>query len=542
MAQDNASAEAEAGANEASTPELGLCRAPRWRVQLFGPLSLFMPDGRSLALPGARGRALLALLAVPPRRAWSREQISQMLWPESDNSDSLRQELARLSRTIKASGFESPLRVDNVVVALVPDRIEVDLNPHHGAFLEGLDVPNAEPFEAWMRSLRLPSGAPAEALPGLATPLVLLPPAGDTSTTSPVLPAHDLLRAGLAQNASLELLNGPKPVGLGLSLELRGWPGGTLSLHLMSGPRQLWAERAEVPTNAGMQALMAPIGRWLAAIDAMVEEYEHGAARRGHTSDILSDRMLFWRADALFREWGEAPMIEAISLLELLVARRPDLARGWALLGFCHASAHASGWTGSGNALRARHYADEAMRRGYNDPYVLGYVAGTELIGFRNVSLADRLATRALEMQPQSTAALVWRGWAAVAQGQFDVAEARFGAALALSPRSRARGFTLAALGLCQLARGAAVEARLLLEESSRLVPNYPIGLAGLAATAHLTGEPERARAAMLKLDAMGALSHVRGLFVHPDHLALLDAVASAAGLMPTRATPTMAG
>jgi tetratricopeptide (TPR) repeat protein len=509
------------------TPEM----APRWRLRLFGPMVLLAPDGRPMTLPGMRARALLALLAVPPRRAWSRAQLSQMLWPDSAGTDSLRQQLSRLGRTFRDTGHASPLLIDAATVALAPHRIDVDLDPHHGAFLEALDVAGAEPFEAWLRGLRLPADVPEGDLPGLATVLVLLPAGGDTSAASLTLPAHDLLRAGLARNASIALSTAPRPAGPGLWLELKGWPGGALSLHLMAGSRQLWAEREVVATEP--HALAATVERWLVAIDAGIEEHEQATARRQPAGRAMDDRTLFWRADALFRDWGEAPIAEAIGLLELLVARRPDLARGWALLGFCHASAHASGWQQTGRLASARLYADEAMRRGQNDPYVLGYVAGTELLGFRRPELAARLAARALDLQPHTTAALVWSGWAAVAQSRFEAAEAHFGVALSLNPRSRARGFTLAALGICRLACGAPDEARMLLAESAALVPDYTIGLAGLAATAHMTGEPETARAALLKLQSMGALGHVRSLFVHPAHGALLDAAAAAAGIMP---------
>lgn len=511
---------------EAGSEDYSLGHIPRWRLRLFGPLCLIMPNNQLFPLRGVRVKALLAVLAVPPRRPWSREQLRHLLWPDSPNSDSLRQELSRLVRALAATGFPVPLRVDAAMVALIPEQLDVEMNPVHGGFLEGLDVPQAEPFEDWLRGLRIPAVAHAEALPGLTTHIALLPPQGEMYAGDLVAATHDLLRAGLTQNPGLEATSTGQQPARDLRLELRGQPGGGLSVQLNAGTRQLWAAHAAAAEIANQSDLMLVVGRWLAALDAAVEEYEQAAARRLPQAGSFSDRQLFWRADALFREWGEAAMAEAIGLLELLVARRPDLARGWALLGFCHASAHASGWHAAGSLSSARHYADEAIRRGYNDPYVLGYVAGTELLGFKQAELAERLAARALELQPHAAAALVWRGWALVGQARFAAAEAQFETALRLSPRSRARGFTLAALALCRLAGGAVDDARLLLEESVRLVPQYPIALAGLAVCANLAGDAQRARTMMQRLDAMGAFDHVRSLFAHPDHRALLDAVA----------------
>ncbi len=145
--------------------------APRLQLELIGPPRARV-DGRMLTFPTRKTLALLAFLALEPGRH-SRERLAGLLWPDSDEErarTALRRTLLRLRKVIGATAVAAGR---NEVELLRPIELDLDLVRHaamakaaaredleavaaavRGDLLEGLAVPDAEPFEEWLASRR----------------------------------------------------------------------------------------------------------------------------------------------------------------------------------------------------------------------------------------------------------------------------------------------------------------------------------------------------------------------------------------------------
>lgn len=129
---------------------------PRLTLTLHGAFDARTPDG-PVAKLGRRGQALLAFLALEPRRRATRNAVMTFLW--GDRSDeqaraSLRQELAVLRKALP----EGTLMADRSDVWLEATEVA----PSDGSeLLAGFDLPG-EAFEDWLRQART---TPAQAAP-----------------------------------------------------------------------------------------------------------------------------------------------------------------------------------------------------------------------------------------------------------------------------------------------------------------------------------------------------------------------------------------
>jgi DNA-binding SARP family transcriptional activator len=97
-------------------------QAPTWQIRLFGPLEIERPDGSRIRFDGKKVGALLALVALAPEKAHTRQALADRLWPESDPISArtrLRQELGALRTLLApAEGEEGPLELSRTEVQL----------------------------------------------------------------------------------------------------------------------------------------------------------------------------------------------------------------------------------------------------------------------------------------------------------------------------------------------------------------------------------------------------------------------------------------
>lgn len=80
---------------------------PKLRVDLLGKLRLSAGERATTHFETRRTALLLARLALPPLRAWSREELIELLWPEEDpgvTRTRFRQTLASLRRALEEIG------------------------------------------------------------------------------------------------------------------------------------------------------------------------------------------------------------------------------------------------------------------------------------------------------------------------------------------------------------------------------------------------------------------------------------------------------
>lgn len=287
---------------------------------------------------------------------------------------------------------------------------------------------------------------------------------------------------------------------------------------------QIWTQHFDTALHA-LFDVQAEIAATVAQqIDSSVEiaERTRAAAQPVTTADAYH---LYWRANALFRQWERAPMEEAIALAGQVLVLEPNNAWASALAAFCHSITFAFGWADDPAATRAAalaHY-EHCLRYGDDDPFVLGYAAGT-LVGIGgDIDIADQLIERALEIHPASGASLFWGGWVDIARAKPARAITRFEQALRMNPRSAVRPQALTGIGLGLLACGEVMRARTALREAVQYLPHAPVTLAALVVAFTLNGEEQEAAPYAIRLRALGGTRSIDAIIRDPLMRAVLD-------------------
>lgn len=143
------------------------------RIRLLGPLAITR-EGEPISLPTRKAEALLAVLALRPGVAFTREWLVALLWPdvgEAQGRASLRQAVAHLRRALGTELFASAADrlnleptsawVDVAEVERVLSRPPVDREPtlelFRGPLLDGFPAIE-DPFTAWLSDERLRIG------------------------------------------------------------------------------------------------------------------------------------------------------------------------------------------------------------------------------------------------------------------------------------------------------------------------------------------------------------------------------------------------
>ncbi|HZF45100.1 MAG TPA: hypothetical protein VEZ26_02110 [Sphingomonadaceae bacterium] len=468
-------------------------------------------------------------------------------------------------RSLLNSGEQDRLHANKERVWLDLSQFEIDardLRLHlHGTaslgaqpqFLEGLDISDAEEFEDWLREQRVMLQTRLEKLlatPAETEPIALPEPATLAKTPHYDLPLHPSIAvlpfkypamgeniAALAEGVADEICNSlarystlfvvaASPASrddedftalsetLGVRYLLRGRVHiqGSLarvSVRLIDGlqGRQFWADQFDGETGNLFELLDRIATAIAPLIDATIERNERRKAL-ARPINSASTHDLFWRANALFRQWTQPAMQEAITLAERVLEIEPDNSWAAALAAFCHAWAFTSSWSEdpSVDLQAANLYYEKALRAGGNDPFVLGYAAGTLVCIAGNMDVADQLIERALGVHPHMSSTLFWGGWVDIANGRMERAIERFQLALRFNPHSAVRPHSLTGIAIGLLSLGRAEEGLTLLNEAVQYLPNNPATLAALALGHYVLGRPELARIyARRLLDTGGA-------------------------------------
>lgn len=105
--------------------------AAQWRIELLGRLRASSGDVELTRFGSRHIAALLARLALFPRRAHSREELVDLLWPDADldtGRNRLRQALATLRRLLESPGLGDVLIADRQQVRLNPSAFSCDVS------------------------------------------------------------------------------------------------------------------------------------------------------------------------------------------------------------------------------------------------------------------------------------------------------------------------------------------------------------------------------------------------------------------------------
>lgn len=135
------------------------------KIFLLGAPRIITADGTDVTPKSQKAQGLIALLATPAGRIWSRAALQDKLWSDrspTHGRDSLKKELANLRKvfgTDKNSvlvehGLNVQLREDLVRVDVFdPELRAKDSGPIAPLFLEGSDIKDPE-FDEWLRQFR----------------------------------------------------------------------------------------------------------------------------------------------------------------------------------------------------------------------------------------------------------------------------------------------------------------------------------------------------------------------------------------------------
>lgn len=541
--------------------------------------------------------ALVALVVAAPGGVRSRRKLESLLWGsrgQKQAQDSLRRELSTLRKTLARHDADDLLVTETKRVGFAIERIDVDIfrlgigprDPRDSLsaeFLEGIDLPDCDEFEDWLREERERVSAmatldlPAPAAPASATEVYggSVPGVDDALAAAPrlppkpsvaVLPFSTLgddplggLGAGIADEVSVCLSTFPQlfivssnaarvladqgavQSEIGRRLGVRYLLEGTVrrdrdqlrvSVALVEAinGEQVWAG-SFIGEADGSFLLQNQIAARIAP--QIWTKVDHAERSRGLRliGAMSGDYERYWRANALSRSWDRESIAEAITLTMELVEHDPTCPWATSLAAYCHSIAWLLGHSPDREAVMRRsiRYLQAAMRYGEDNVEALGYCAGTLLNLRGDIELADRLIASALHILPAHQPALFWGGWVDIIRGEPVRASERFKLALRVNPVSGVQGQTLAGLGYVKLQEGDPQGALRLLADANRVTPGFPPTLVGLCVAAQLAGQMEIAAHLAPSVVAGGGLELVAMLRREEDRALFSHAIQAAA-------------
>lgn len=571
----------------------------RFRLNLLGPFGLFTADGNRIAISSQKAMALIAIVALSAGGVRSRRKLETMLWGSrapKQAQDSLRRELSNLRKMLGEQGAGELLICETKRVALAIDRLDVDVfalglrapdarTRFAGDFLEGIDLPDCDEFEDWLREERdlvrdmierilpepiepLPSaseifgGAVPSARETLALGALPVPP---PKPSIAVLPFTVLgpdpkpwLGIGLAgeisvclsgfpqlfivsSNASLILAEeGRSRTDIASLLGVRYLLEGTIlndgdnlrvlaSLIDGTSGEQFWSDTFVGQIDASFSFQDEIAGKIAPQIWTKVDNAERQRSLR-LTGPISGDYERYWRANALFRTWEREAIAEALDLTLQLGNDNPTCPWSTSLAAYCCSIAYLMNYSPDREAILHRSIKNyqAAMRFGADNVEALGYCAGTLMNIGGDLEMADRIIGRAMHLLPAHQPTLFWGGWVDVLRGDSARAAERLELALRINPATGARGQTMSGIGYTALQRGAIEEAYEFFGEADRAAPGFPPTQLGLCVSAQLLGKHEQAQALASVLATGPGLALARKMR-RPADRDLLEAILSAA-------------
>lgn len=482
---------------------------------------------------------------------------------------SFRRELSNLAKLLDAHDAGRLLLRGANRIALALNVIDVDfldlgagrhgsVKIDRGEFLEGLDLRDCEEFESWLRERRNQcqqmQSELSSAGSGIAQQVLgsALPPVQDLLTLGPrsLPPKPSVAVMPFRTYGSMEFA---ESLGIGMAEEielclmrLRSlFVGATRSTMVLAG-RGLTL--TEIATDMGLRYIIDGKVEWhddkvdvtVLLIDGanghqvwisdfsgtigsrveMQREIARAVVQRIHSKiDLVelneglrnevpsgSAYHLYWRANAMFRNWDEPSVTGAAELCAQLLEIDPTCAWGEAMAAFCAATCFAANWGGDRMARREaalRHMAN-AKRLVSDDPMVMGYLAATMVLLGESVEVADQLIDDALAMIPGHQPTLFWGGYIDLAMGRPARARERLELSLRINPEAGVRANTLSGIGIAMIMQGDFASAHNFMKAALDLIPGDMLTLAGMAFASWHCGVPAEARAAVRRMREQG--------------------------------------
>ena len=430
-------------------------------LHLTGPFRLIGVDGNLLAGLSRRAQGMLAYLACQPGHLAERSALADVLWSDRSEAQaraSLRQELSVL-RGILPSG------------ALQADRQAVWLDPGHftferddGPFLQGFDLPS-EGFEDWLRLERAASehdvpstGAEPKALPREIPSLAVMPfdDLGTdgkgmlavgiveeiTGALSRVGAFHVIARqsAFALEDKNLTAQQAAEILGTDYLIEgsvQRSDDKVRISVKLVRGHDgyTLWSRRFDDRLDdlfdlqdritAQVAGQLAPN---LRAAEITLARHQPPGNRSAYEL-TLTALPHFWVHDAAENDL-------AIARLDAAIAKAPNYGLAMALRSWCHAHRVCYLWSSEPETARQASRLDfeAALPLVPDHAPALTALSASAGLALHDFVLAEQLALRALEIDPNNAWGWLRLGWATSYLGRPEEALGHFDRAEALSP------------------------------------------------------------------------------------------------------------
>jgi DNA-binding SARP family transcriptional activator/pimeloyl-ACP methyl ester carboxylesterase len=207
----------------------------RVRFRVLGPVEAVDGDGRSLALPGDRQRALLAALLARAGEVVSADRLAELLWADdqpADPSAALHSQVARLRRALRPGGGDGLLQTQPPGYRVAVDRDEVDAGRFERLAAQASTAPPAEAVRLLDQALALWRGPAYAGLADSDLARVEAVRLEEARLAAVERRAEALLAAGRAGDAVLDL----EP--LVAAQQLREQPRATLMRALYALGRQ----------------------------------------------------------------------------------------------------------------------------------------------------------------------------------------------------------------------------------------------------------------------------------------------------------------
>ena len=121
----------------------------RYRINLFGPVSIYRPDGSHLPVNNHKHAWLIAYLATRPGHVADRQTVAGLLWPSTTDKkaqDSLRTSLRNLRKAL-GQDADNLLQATNSQLMLNSDRIDIDIDLVQALLVEPTAEAAAEAIE-----------------------------------------------------------------------------------------------------------------------------------------------------------------------------------------------------------------------------------------------------------------------------------------------------------------------------------------------------------------------------------------------------------
>lgn len=502
-----------------------------------------------------------------------------MLWSargQKQAQDSLRRELSNLRKQLRVAGAEHILIPELRRVTLALQHVEVDMlelargrmptrGPVTGEFMEGIDLPDADEFEDWLREQRdrardlsgalqdriaeadaaleqagLEQVAPPSVFsgfrpnpkPALAVlPFATIPAKGSDSVG---LIFSELVALCLSEfpqllvvssNAAAEAcLQQPTRQAIAAALGVQYLVEGTAFLGAADGQCRVFSKI--IDGASGEQVWSAQFEGQQDNALTFERKIAETIAPQIWTGIDLSERRRvlqmqvparssydrYWQANALYRSWRPDDLKESARIAGELVGDEPKCPWANSLAAFCHAAASLFVPLHDQQAARAmaRGYFETALRAGPDNLETLGYCAGTLLIMGEDLDHADQIINRALAILPGHQPALLWGGWVDVARGNARRALERFDLAMRINPTSNARGEVACGMALAHVVHGDWQTASDYHARALRDAPGFPMVslVAPLIAAArrdpdHMAQQPDMLASALRMLPRM---------------------------------------